>query len=222
MNILPGQEAGDMDGDAILAFRTSTTASGETITIPSSAGAGDLAILVDSVWSNGFGAPSNVSPDGFSGVGSLSSQLGGQDFRINVNYRILDASDPGRVLTGMAPGSGHADKILLVLAGSISSINVVNDDREQANNADPGDAVATAGAGDLQSFAIGIITATQADPAFDAVSPSFDDTIVQGNLEVGYKLYKFGATPAAQTVGITDVGGGSGRCYAGAGIIEVS
>lgn len=106
-------------------FIASATSDLATITIPSSAAANDLAVLIQKGGS-AAGAPSDVTPSGWSsindGATTLNTTVGGST-RTSWKAKKLSSGDPGTSVTGMDAVGGSSnrdDKILLVFRPNFS------------------------------------------------------------------------------------------------------
>lgn len=94
-------------------FLTSVSASASTITIPTTIQNGDFAILQDQAATfAGIGTVSQVIPSGFTRFAGATVASGTSSSRADISYRVLDANDPGRVLTGM---NAFAERKLLAI-----------------------------------------------------------------------------------------------------------
>ena len=81
-------------------FVTSTTSQTSTITIPATAAAGDIAILVDYGYLTSTTAPTAVTPTNWTSITTTSNTTSPAQ-RINVSYKTLIAGDPGSTITGI-------------------------------------------------------------------------------------------------------------------------
>jgi len=85
-------------------YRSHATSSSSTITIPSAAKSGDLAVLMDYSTST-----TDTTPSGFTQINTSTTT----DIRVSSSYKVLVSGDPGTSITGMA---GTTRKILLVFS----------------------------------------------------------------------------------------------------------
>ena len=90
-----------------ISFVTSaTTSGGSTITIPSSAAAGDLCIITNTAGQIGGTAPGAVTPAGFTNVVNFTGSDGFTfSLRSMISWKILASGDPGSGVSGMGDSS---------------------------------------------------------------------------------------------------------------------
>jgi len=186
-----------------LAFLTTGSNGGagvDTVTIPASARAGDLAVLTD--YGQTAGAPPDVTPSGWTGIGTATGPNG----RSRGSYKVLAASDPGSVITCIL-GVGTSQKIITVFrpdgviravaSGSYAGEIVTSDPILQT--------VAASGQG-VPLAVMAMATTNTGTANFTTMSPAFDATVLSSDsfARVGYKLYT--TSPANHDVDMADLG----------------
>ena len=91
-----------------------------TITIPSTAQVGDLAVLYDFAVTTGTVAPTSVTPSGWTLVGVSNVGLTTTPaMRGSIYWKFLVSGDPGSTITGMSGGTTN-DKIMTIHRPSIT------------------------------------------------------------------------------------------------------
>lgn len=101
-----------------LQYITNATSTSSTITIPSSAQAGDIAILIDVGYANV--SITSVTPTGFTNFNSNSSQTGtNPQTRGITSYKVLVGGDPGSTITGISTTT--MQKLLVIYRPSYSA-----------------------------------------------------------------------------------------------------
>lgn len=104
-------------------FLASSTSTLDTITIPSTAQAGDIAILFDAASNVSGTAPTSVDPSGWTNLASSSGTDGVTiAIRMNVSYHILDSNEAGTTITGMNGGTDY--KSVLVFRPNFNCLSV--------------------------------------------------------------------------------------------------
>lgn len=102
---------------------SATSTNSATITAPSGIQAGDLLVLLDSVWNNFAAPPASSVPTGFTSI--VTATLGAAfSARMTLSYKKADGTESSASLTGMT-GSGGAAKVLYTFRGN-TPINDVN------------------------------------------------------------------------------------------------
>ena len=209
MSFLPGWHPDMGGGPPLLAFRASAKVDAETIDIPATAQAGDLAILVQGSTTSGSGAPTNVFPSGWQDIPDWANVLGGQDWRFTSGFKILTADDIGATLTGMNTGNVD-DKILLVFSGGFTTA-ALREAVKDAVNGDPAAASVSASAATTTCLVVaGVSTNSGSTSTITDQTPSLAATVVQGGLEFGYNIYQIYEDASDQSIDKADDGGRNG------------
>lgn len=179
-----------------LTFVDSAVSSGASITIPAAALENDIAFLADA---SQLGTD-DLIPSGFTSLANATSE---DSLRLRTSYRVLGTSPGGTSVTGM-DGSFTDQKVMLVFRPSqvASSIAVPTWGAEATQN-NPSAQTVSASGQTAPLVVIGAV-ATSGTPAFSTASPAFDNTITQGLLIVGYKVYN--TAPATHTIDMNDLG----------------
>jgi hypothetical protein len=184
-----------------LAHVDDAVSTGATITIPAGALAGDLAVLFDSAANTITGIPALVTPTGWT---SDETRAAPDLNRWNISHKILTASDPGAVITGM---DGNTDrKLMSVFRGSrpitlVTAADVFSDETSGNPASQTIDAAAGVAPLIVMGFVYGISGGdfSSAVPAFDA---EYDGG--QAAVELGYKIYD--TAPQDHTIDAADTG----------------
>jgi len=192
-----------------LDFHASAISEASTVTVPASALANDLAILLD-YQNNSSVDPVDVVPAGWTSVGSLFRMTGGSFNRVGVraSRKILVAGDISASITGMN-GILNEAKVLLVFRPTGGTITTVDAStvNGQATSADPASQSVVASGQPIPLIVIGGASSHGGSAAFSTASPAFDATVVttgNGWLRGGYKIYN--SAPADHTIDMNDLG----------------
>ena len=193
-----------------VAYQANSTSGSPALTIPSSAEAGDFAVLFDFCRNNGGNDPVYILPTGFTEIGNYPH--GRARARLILSYRLLTGNDINP--TGMN-GNHFENKILLVFRPDYTIGNPIIEDLDEADDAvdAPSDQTLTSGSGAVPLIALGVMcnhsAATVAN--FGTESPAFDRTFrksvlrsgggAYGNMRVGYKIYNTGDDADDHTIG---------------------
>ena len=200
-------------GGVVLAYRSEAKQNGgATITVPSDAAAGDVAVLWDFAFKSS-GAPTTVVPSGFS---TIFNNNGTMTYRGIASYKILDGTEASTSLTGM--NETEESKILVLFSAGAAS--VAEQDVDSAYSAsNPSAQTVTASGGTAPLLVLGFAaTRGSAPTAFDTASPAFDAEVVytpaSPYLMLGYKIYNPGDSLSNHSVDIDDYGAQIlGTCY---------
>ena len=92
-----------------------------TITIPASAQAGDIAVFKDFAMNNDTGVPSTVLPSGWTLISNVTYNVYTQNRQI-LSYKILASGDPGSTITGMTAVYKH--KLMYVFRPNVPISNL--------------------------------------------------------------------------------------------------
>lgn len=184
-------------GELELAFRSSSTSSASTITVPNDVVAGDLLVLYDRAV-NTSGTPTSVVPTGFSVILNNAHET---VRRTTVSYKIADGTEAGASLTGM-DGTSSDNKILLVFSTNGATAAAAYDIAFQATDGNPTAQVVNASGQTTPLVVLAFIR--QVTVTNQSFSPTEDGTIVSGQNTAYYKIYN--SSPADVTVDCGDGG----------------
>lgn len=187
-----------------LTFVASATSSGSTITVPGTALAGDIAILIDGT--TGFKTPTNVVPSGWTGIGSLYSVTGKNGAAIRVSRKILVSGDIGANVTGMHEVSEAKTMIVLRPNATINTVTLgtINNEGTAGN---PSSQTVSASGQPTPLVVIGAACTESGTAAFSTASPAFDAELAPSvDSKVGYKIYN--SSPADHSIDMADLGNG--------------
>lgn len=172
-------------GASVTHVATATSSSG-SITIPSSAQAGDLAVLFDeSANLYRLGTVSNVVPTGFTLLKYLSPNSA---VKYNASYKILVSGDPGSSITGM--NDTYDSKVLFVFrlaSGAITTVTVAYNDG-YTTTGNPTDMTAPAGTEPYVVVA-GVAGGTDTGANWTSLTPAADGSQLQKYLRAAYWLF---------------------------------
>lgn len=202
-----GQKKFSLVVDALTA-----TSTAETITIPSTAQRGNLAVLIDMAFTSSA-VPTQVVPSGWSQitVPNNTYNVAGHGSRLTVSRKILEQGDAGTSITGQNGGNTN-NKCMFVFRGNglIASAtpSTWNGTSETGN---PSSQTASASGGNAPLVVIGLVgeydgSTANGTPTFSTESPSFDATQIvnSSRLVAGYKIYN--SSPADHTIDMGDTG----------------
>jgi hypothetical protein len=205
-------------GGITLSFVASANSASNTITIPASAQAGDVAILFDFAVRGQATEPTDVVPTGWTGIITHTFSVAGPTSgRARISYKILAGGDPGASVTGM--NSDVEDKVMLVFRGSqaISAVNAAGWDLVTGTGNPSSQTVAASG-GAAPLVVFGMADVNNGTAAFSTASPAFDATVANSDADMlaGYKIYN--SAPADHTIDHNHTGSNA----LGSGYLELS
>lgn len=167
-----------------LAHHANVTSDADTITIPGTALAGDLAILVDR---HRAGA-ANVTPSGWDTLyDNASTNVG-----LVISAKKLEAADIGATVTGTNDGADR--KVMIIYrptSGTIGSFAAYDIDFEQTDGVPAADSIAVSGA-TLPTIVIGHAGRDGGAVNIDANSPALTLVSATDELVVGHTVYNEG------------------------------
>ena len=101
-----------------ITFQASATSTSQSVTIPATAQAGDVALLLDRATNNSGTYPTLVTPSGWTNLANTMAQYAGTiSLRTAIAYKVLDSGDPGLSIT-CTNGAGADSKLVLVFRPS--------------------------------------------------------------------------------------------------------
>lgn len=183
-----------------LSFDASASSTSNTITIPSGAAIGDLAVLLDFAGNFTASIPTTVVPSGWTSVSNKSSSTDSVGTKSIVSYKKLVSGDPGSSITGMN-GAGYDVKLMVVFTPSfpITTITVAGLAETIADVAPAAQSVA---AQTLNYAVIGCATNDNYIPNWTATW--YDNTYGSSRGKLAYKL--FNSSPASVTMDFSTTG----------------
>lgn len=184
-------------GVPALSFNTSASSTSNTITIPSGAAIGDIAVLLDFAGNFTGGIQTTVVPSGWTSVSNKSSSTNSEGSKSIVSYKKLVSGDPGSSITGMN-GAGYNVKLMVVFTPSfpITTITVAGLAETIADVAPAAQSVA---AQTLNYAVIGCATNTNYAPSW--TDTWYDNTYGSSRGKLAYKL--FNSSPASVSMDFT-------------------
>lgn len=187
------------------AYSNAALAAPPTITIPSEAAVGDIAVLYDSTINSASPAPTSVVPSGWTSVNDSA----GSFVRVIASYKLLVSGDPGSTITGMA-GTNFQGKSLLIFRKSVVATTVsAFSAAGQVTSGDPTPQVVTSSGGVVPI----IVVATYCVGAFSGVltTPTFTPTATGlftpvNRVQVAYRVFETSPLDVTANLGDTNVG----------------
>lgn len=167
-----------------LSYRTSATSTSSSITIPSGAEVGDIAVLFDFAGSSNTTIPTSVVPSGFTSASNKSSSTTAGT-RAIVSYKKLVSGDPGASITGMNGGLFNTKRILIFSPSSPISTIMLGDVQETITDSAP--AEQTVSSDDPPYLVIGAASTRSYTPSWTAAW--YDDSFSQTRTLFAYKLF---------------------------------
>ena len=189
---------------------SATSINSANITAPSDIAAGDLLVLVDSVWVTGGLPPASSKPSGFTQITTVT-QGGSSNTRVTTSYKVANGSEASATLTGMT-GTGGQGKVLLVFSGNIAISSIVTGDIDQAiTDSDPAAQTITASGGTPPLIVFAAYTSSHSiDPRTFTVSGSsakdgeVEASGTQMDVWLAWKIYN--SSPADVVADMDDEG----------------
>lgn len=202
--------AGGAGGPALIGFTfvasASTNIGASTITIPATAQAGDLCVLLDSTVNTTATLPTNVVPSGFTQImtAAFVRANGTTSARMTCSYKVLVSGDAGSSITGL--GNTNPRKIVLVFRpdSSITTVSYSTDNTQtESPNAGTSEALSLVMDSKTDAIGIGYIAASQTITDMTSSPTALDATIAPADQfqRCGYKV--FTSTAADQTITAT-------------------
>jgi hypothetical protein len=182
-------------GAQTIAFRSSATSTGSTITAPSDIVAGDLLVLLD-VALNTSGFPTAVTP--FTSFLNNTNQTAR---RILFSKKIADGTEAGATLTGMNGTNSNSKTLYVFSTNGATSSSEFDIGYEATDNA-PASQNITSASGSPPLVSMGFIR--QATATGQSFSPTQDGSINLGAITTYYKIYN--SSPSDITVSCGDGG----------------
>ena len=198
---------------AVLSFslRGSASSSGSTITTPSNTVAGDLIVYAEFARnSDAAVAPTTVIPTAYTAIGSsLSATAGAEGWRLNVAYKIADSGDASTSKTGM--NDNYMNKVMLVFnPGTTILTTTLSTPNAEITAGDAALQTVLASGQPTPLMVFRVIASPTNSYGYTAYSPADDGSggsaQALNSVQVGYKFYNSGSTPADCTINITDSG----------------
>ena len=179
---------------ATITAQANTTSTASTITIPSTASSGDIAILFDTSTTT-----TDTIPSGWTSISGVTTT----GIRQNVSYKILSATDPNTSVTGMA---GTTRKVMVVYRGNTLITNVLPSViASQATTATPTNQTLTGEAGPMIAFAVYSATGAISTRGWSAGSPTEYSSVSTSGIYVKALITNSG-TPSTTTISMSDSG----------------
>lgn len=192
---------------ATLTYVASAETTSSSITIPASAAAGDLGILLQVA----DGANQDIaSPSGWTERNSaFSSNYGGEPGLVLFS-KLLDSSDPGASL-GLDDGAfynSNIDAVMIVVRPDIDiSGQVWDGENYQWTTDNPSPQTVTVSSLDAPLLVYAGVADPGGDAVFTGVSPAMTEVTMSSNdVRLAYTIYNNGDTPVNQTVDANDLG----------------
>jgi len=228
MNFLPGWNPAFITGAKLTTITqalSATSTNSATITAPSGILAGDLIVMLDLAAQNT--TPTSVVPSGFSSIADI---FGTNIGRMVASYKRAVGTEGGTSITGMSTSGFYAmAKAIYVFRGNVPANNVslVDADGIWASG-NPTAQTVTSSGGTPPLVVLGFYgVATnggRVNPRTFTVAGSaakdgelnalHDNTFVDSDIYIAYKIYNFGATPADCVIDMDDEGENAlASCY---------
>jgi len=184
-----------------ISFIASSSSQGSTVQIPSTARAGDIAILFDNSLTT-----TNTIPSGWTSIAGGTTT----GIRTNVSRKILTSGEVGSTITGMA---GTTRKLVLVFRdwATTSPTIAVSTPTVQATTSAPTNQTITAGSGESIYFAVYGRTTSSVGTALNQNNKSSVsiNSVSTSGVNVRYNIFNAGPNAIAHsnaTVTMTDAG----------------
>jgi hypothetical protein len=215
MSFMPGMfpaGAAAAKRSIVLSFIAATTSvNSATITGSASIVAGDVLVLLDSVWNSGALPPASSVPTGFTQI-TTAAGVAVDRTRMTISFKLATGAEASASITGMT-GSGGAAKVLSVFRGApvVSAISAFDPGQEHTTG-NPTAQTITAGGGVAPLLVIGAYSGELAvnprtftvggSAAKDGETQASGGTFI--NSWLAYKIYN--ASPADVVVDMDDEG----------------
>ena len=177
-----------------------------TMTIPSEAQVGDVAVLFS--YCRGLASTGGDVPSGWVKVADVTQGTSSTGIRSLVGYKIIESGEPGSSISGLIFGGQEEGHHLRIYRGNLSHNGVAFDfPHSQGTTATPSDQVI-----EVFSSDVGYVTFASyaGDTAISTRSftptETTENNITSGEFYVKTKVYTAEDTPSDITVGMNDVG----------------
>lgn len=193
-------------GELSLAFVASAVTDGTSCTVPATALAGDLGVLLDYAKKLSNAIPTDVVPSGWTGIVTDGATAGGTaGGRVRASYKILTALDVGAGVTGM--NDDRNPKVMFVFRPSrgIASVTASSWNAE-VNGGNPTSQTVSASGQVTPLVVLGFCAEGDNNAEFSTASPAFDGEVetAAGTNNAGYKIYN--SAPANHSIDMNDLG----------------
>lgn len=191
---------------------TTAYSNAATVTIPSEAAAGDIAVLYDSTMNNAGPAPTTVIPSGWTSVNDSAATF----VRVISSYKLLVGGDPGSTITGMT-GTFFEGKSLLifrktVVATAVSAFSAAG----QVTSGNPTAQVVTSSGGVVPiivvaTYSVGAFSGTLTTPTFTPDPTGVFSPV--NRVRVAYKVFESSPLDVTADLGDTNIGDNALQSY---------
>lgn len=206
-------------GLSTLTFVDSAISSTSSITVPGTALAGDIAVLIS--WARQSGVPTDSTPSGWTkppGATASFDGAGSNDCRISVFYKVLVSGDISASVSTIVGSSANASVMFVFRPDATISAVTPSTFNAQATENNPSSQNVAASGQPAPLLVIGGV-GCNGTAAFSTASPAFDSTVVNASaiLIGGYNIYN--SSPADHSIDMNDLGTTNGLI---SGYIRVS
>lgn len=181
-----------------LSFFISTQNSDDTIRIPSTAVAGDIAVLYDLAKSDAWN-PTVVTPTNWTSISNKAASL--QFYTYNCSYKVLESNEIGTLITGMS-ANVYMVKLMNIFRPSTNITTIAIDDISNVGSSSQPAAQVIAAKSEYPYIIIGGAGGTTYSPSWTSVW--YDQQISTTPARFAYKL--FNSAGASTSIQCSDSG----------------
>lgn len=194
----------------LISFRYGESGNTTTATIPTSIGIGDVMVLYNLAL-NSSGFPSATVPSGFTQVATeqTTGAVASAPRTYVMSYKILDASDRGRVLTLMT-GNNSTRFVFAIFKAGATSVSVGSVLRFAGDTEPPANSITASAVGSLEKTISVASFRGQAGMVY-TFNPLGGTIEFDADLLIAYKVQNY----ASQNISIDLNDGGTGNQYCG-------
>jgi hypothetical protein len=187
-------------------FVASGTSSVTGITIPASAQAGDLCVIICNARnSDNTNIPTDVTPSGFTNLGGGTGAANSNGFRSNFCVRVLTGGNPGSSVSTMNDNTIRAFVLVFRPSVPINTPTLVGAIQYTVANGDPTAQAVTPTNGDVPYIAVGTCFADNAG-TFSTSPAGYTNVEISANQHVAaYRIVNSGSA-STESCDITDTG----------------
>lgn len=187
-------------------FVASATSSVTGVTIPASAQAGDLCVVVCNARnSDNTDIPTDVTPSGFTNLGGGTGVANSNGFRSNICVRVLTSGDPGSSISTMNDNQIRVFALVFRPSVAINTPTIVGSIAYTVTNGDPAAQSVTPSNGDVPYLAFGVCFANNSGTFTTSPAGYTNVEILANQHVVAYRIVNSGSA-STESCDLNDTG----------------
>ncbi len=173
-------------------FRSSSTSTTASITLPAGAAVGDFCIINDVIKDADGATPAEAIPSGWNSHGTaFGSGNATHGVRFQGYTKILNAADIAAGSVTAGDGTVGDAKVALCFqpnAGAVITSATLGANGVTSATGDPADVTLNATGAAVPNVLFGVVASDDTTPVFNPETPAFDAEVTVTRLRVGYKV----------------------------------